>query len=501
MEFISGIIQQKVVVMIKEIVCDILIFGGHGDLALRKLMPALYHLCHDGYVSAKSRIIAVSRDEFTQEENVRLVQEKLELHLKDNCYDAEFFNTFKERLYYVKADLLDVNTYGDLSLLLSSEPDRERVNYLSTSPSLFGPICKSLHEHGLINRLSRVVLEKPIGRDLASSRVINEEVAKYFEESAIFRIDHYLGKDTVQNILALRFSNMLFAPIWNAQYIDHIQITVAESVGLEGRWDYYNEFGAMRDMMQNHLMQLLCLVAMEPPCSLDGDAVRDEKLKVIRSLRFIEGDDLNAKTVRGQYSSGAIGKEAVPGFFEEEGGSPKSDTETFVALRADIDNWRWNNVPIYMRTGKRMSKRYSEIVVDFKAIPHSIFPNKGSCIDTNKLVIRLQPDESISMFIMNKVPGLTDGMRLQKVELDLNIAENAPRSPDAYEHLLLDVIRNNPTLFMRRDEVEAAWIWADKILDGWSEKNVKPKSYPAGTNGPSASIAMIEKDGRSWYGE
>ena len=493
--------QRKVATMIKEIVCDILIFGGHGDLALRKLMPALYHLSHDGYISKQSRIISVSRDLFTQEQNIALVEEKLKLHLKDGCFEASVFESFSRHLHYVQADLLDGESYKELSVVLGSHPERERINYLSTSPSLFGPICKYLHEHSLITEHSRVVLEKPIGRDLASSRVINEEVAKYFEESAIFRIDHYLGKDTVQNILALRFSNMIFAPIWNAQYIDHIQITVAESVGLEGRWDYYNEFGAMRDMMQNHLMQLLCLVAMEPPCSLDGNSVRDEKLKVIRSLRFIEGDELSAKTVRGQYSSGAIGKVAVPGFFEEEGGSPKSDTETFVALRADIDNWRWNNVPIYMRTGKRMSKRYSEIVVDFKEIPHSIFPDKGSCIDSNKLVIRLQPDESISMFIMNKVPGLTDGMRLQKVELDLNVAENAPRSPDAYEHLLLDVIRDNPTLFMRRDEVEAAWIWADKILDGWREKNIKPKSYPAGTNGPAASIAMIEKDGRSWYGE
>jgi len=487
--------------MVKEIVCDILIFGGHGDLSLRKLLPALYHLCHDDYISSQSRIIIVSRDEFTQEENIALIEKKLKEHLKNGFFDGEFFSEFAKHLHYVKADLFDTSTYVSLKELLNLEPNRERVNYLSTSPTLFGPICRSLHEHGLITEGSRVVLEKPIGRDLASSRVINEEVANYFDESAIFRIDHYLGKDTVQNILALRFSNMLFAPIWNAQYIDHIQITVAESVGLEGRWDYYNEFGAMRDMMQNHLMQLLCLVTMEPPCSLDGNSVRDEKLKVLRSLRFIEGEDLNTKTVRGQYSSGAIGKEAVPGFFEEEGGSPKSDTETFVALRADIDNWRWNNVPIYMRTGKRMSKRYSEIVVDFKEIPHSIFPDKGSCIDSNKLVIRLQPDESISLFIMNKIPGLTDGMRLKNVELDLNIVEDAPRSPDAYEHLLLDVIRNNPTLFMRRDEVEAAWIWADKILEGWQERGIKPKSYPAGTNGPSASIAMIEKDGRSWYGE
>ena len=484
-------------------VCDIVIFGGHGDLALRKLMPALYHLCRDGYLSNESRIISVSRDEFTQEEHIALIMEKLKLNLKGDCYNDEFFNSFKEHLYYVKTDLTQSDSYAGLATLLESESqqERERINYLSTSPVLFGRICKYLNEFKLITQNSRVVLEKPIGRDLASSRVINEEVAEYFNESAIFRIDHYLGKDTVQNILALRFSNMLFMPIWNAQYIDHIQITVAESVGLEGRWDYYNEYGAMRDMIQNHLMQLLCLVTMEPPCSLDGDSVRDEKLKVIRSLRPIEGDDLKTKTVRGQYSSGAINKEAVPGFFEEEGGSPNSNTETFAALRVDIDNWRWHNVPIYLRTGKRMSKRYSEIVVDFKEIPHSIFPNKGSCIETNKLVIRLQPDESISMFVMNKVPGLTDGMRLRRVELDLNVAEDAPRVPDAYEHLLLDVVRDNPTLFMRRDEVEAAWVWADKILDGWSEQNIQPKAYQAGTNGPSSSIAMIEKDGRSWYGE
>jgi glucose-6-phosphate 1-dehydrogenase len=487
--------------MIQNIVCDIIIFGGHGDLALRKLMPALYHLCRDGHIAKESRIISVSRDGFSQEEHIALTKEKLQLNLKGDCYNEEYFELFQEYLYYVQTDLKESGSYEGFAELMREHPERERINYLSTSPVLFGTICKNLHAYDLITPKSRVVLEKPIGRDLASSRVINEEVAKHFQESAIFRIDHYLGKDTVQNIMALRFSNMLFMPIWNAQYIDHIQITVAESVGLEGRWDYYNEYGAMRDMIQNHLMQLLCLMTMEPPCSLDGDSVRDEKLKVIRSLRPIEGDDLKLKTVRGQYSEGAINKEAVPGFFEEEGGSPNSDTETFAALRVDIDNWRWHNVPIYLRTGKRMSKRYSEIVVDFKEIPHSIFPNKGSCIDSNKLVIRLQPDESISMFIMNKTPGLTDGMRLQKVKLDLKVAENAPRVPDAYEYLLLDVVRNNPTLFMRRDEVEAAWIWADSILDGWAENNIKPKPYPAGTNGPAASIAMIEKDGRSWYGE
>ncbi len=481
--------------------CDIVIFGGHGDLAIRKLMPALYHLFHDKHISENSRIISVSRTEKSHSEHISLIENGLKTNLKKDYYNQEQFDLFAKHLLYVRADLKDESSYETLALCLNEFPDRERINYLSTSPSLFGSICKCVGSFDLITDKSRVVLEKPIGRSLETSKEINEEVAKYFDESAIYRIDHYLGKDTVQNILALRFSNMLFAPIWNAQYIDHIQITVAESVGLEGRWDYYNEYGAMRDMMQNHLMQLLCLITMEPPYSLEGNSVRDEKLKVIRSLRCIEGDDLNTKTVRGQYSSGAINKEAVPGFFEEEGGSPKSDTETFVAIRADIDNWRWNNVPIYMRTGKRMSKRYSEIVIDFKEIPHSIFPKGGTCIDSNKLVIRLQPDESISMFIMNKVPGLTKGMKLQKVELDLNVAENAPRVPDAYEYLILDIIRDNPTLFMRRDEVEAAWVWADKILDGWSQNEIVPKSYQAGTNGPSASIAMIEKDGRSWYGE
>lgn len=280
-------------------ICDILIFGGHGDLALRKLMPALYHLCHDGYISSESRIIAISRDEFTQEEHIELISQRLQKNLKNDCYDELFFEEFSKHLFYVKADLTDVSTYTNLASLLEVHPTRERINYLSTSPALFGSICKHLNSHKLITPASRVVLEKPIGKDLESSRVINDEVSEHFEESSIFRIDHYLGKDTVQNILALRFSNMLFAPIWNAQYIDHIQITVAESVGLEGRWDYYNEYGAMRDMMQNHLMQLLCLVTMEPPYSLNGDSVRDEKLKVIRSLRLLEGDALKSKTARG----------------------------------------------------------------------------------------------------------------------------------------------------------------------------------------------------------
>jgi len=478
---------------------DIIIFGGHGDLALRKLMPALYHLFQDGHIDKDNRIIAVSREQLTSEEYANYVREKFVKSFKDSSFSENVFEEFQKNLTYLCIDLTNSSEYTKLAELLMLEPERERINYLSTAPSLFGIICKNLHDIGVITQNSRVVLEKPIGNSLESSQIINDEVAKYFQESAIFRIDHYLGKDTVQNILALRFSNMLFAPIWNAQYIDHIQITIAESVGLEGRLAYYSSYGAMRDMVQNHLLQLLCLITMEPPSTLNGDSVRDEKLKVIRALRYIEGEDIKLKTVRGQYSSGVNGKEAVPGFLEEDGGEENANTETFVAIRADIDNWRWNGVPIYLRTGKRMSERYSEIVIDFKDVPHSIFPKGGICIDSNKLVMRLQPDESISLFVMNKIPGLNEGMRLKQVELDLNASADAPRSPSAYEHLLLDVIRNNSTLFVRRDEVEAAWIWADKIINGWASNGMTPKLYKAGTFGPSASIALIERDGRSWY--
>jgi len=482
-----------------EIACDIIIFGAHGDLALRKLMPALYHLCQDGHLNEKHTILAVSREDLTTEEYCALLSQRFQDTFQDGSFQEDVFENFISHLRYISIDLTQKKEYKVLADVLHSSKNKERINYLSTAPSLFGTICQNLSNSGLIIKGSRVVLEKPIGNSLSSSQVINNEVAKYFKESEIFRIDHYLGKDTVQNILALRFSNMLFTPIWNAQYIDHIQITVAESVGLEGRSSYYNDYGAMRDMVQNHLLQLLCLITMEPPHSLDGDAVRDEKLKVIRSLRHMQAGELSTKSVRGQYKAGVSDGKSVSGFLEEDGGNEQSSTETFVALRVDIDNWRWNGVPMYLRTGKRMSQRYSEIVIDFKDIPHSIFPKGGECIDSNKLVIRLQPDESISMFIMNKVPGLNEGMRLQKVELDLNIPENSPRSPDAYEHLLLDVIRNNATLFMRRDEVEAAWVWADNILEGWDKQKIKVKPYMAGTDGPSAAIALIERDGRSWY--
>lgn len=480
--------------------CDVIIFGGHGDLAFRKLMPALYHLCNDGYLNHQSRIITVTRSEMSLEEHIKLVEVKLHEFLAENLFDEANFEAFKAQLEVVRIDFQDTATYQSLQTLLNKYPDRERVNYLSTSPDFFGAICKDLDAWNLITPQSRVVLEKPIGRDLKSSRLINDEVLKYFQESQIYRIDHYLGKDTVQNIMALRFSNRIFMPLWDANNIDHVQITVAESVGVEGRWGYYDDYGAMRDMIQNHLLQLLCLIAMEPPCSLDADSVRDEKVKVLRSLRPMSDIDIVQKTVRAQYTSGSSNGESVPGYKEGEG-MQNSNTETFAAIRVDIDNWRWNGVPFYIRSGKRMRRRNSEIIINFKDVPHSIFANKGRCISENKLVITLQPKESIELKLMNKIPGLTEQMRLQQVDLELNAPLNTNRKPEAYERLMLDVIRSNPTLFMRLDEVEAAWKWADVILEGWQENIVPMKSYSAGSDGPSAAIALIERDGRSWHDE
>jgi glucose-6-phosphate 1-dehydrogenase len=480
--------------------CDIVIFGAHGDLAFRKLMPALYHLVLDNYIDKDSRIIAVVRDDMSLEEHIALVEKKLQEFLIIDKYDAEFFEVFKKQLFVTKVDFPDKYSYKDLQSILSKYPTRDRINYLSTAPHFFGTICENLSLYDLIIQNSRVVLEKPIGRSLKSSQVINQKVLEFFDEKQIFRIDHYLGKDTVQNILALRFSNRIFMPLWDGSNIDHVQITVAESVGVEDRWGYYDEYGALRDMIQNHLLQLLCLVAMEPPCSLDGDSVRDEKVKVLRSIRKMNRIEVENNTVRAQYKAGSIDGKPVPGYLEGDSVG-QSTTETFAAMRVDIDNWRWNNVPFYIRSGKRMSNKNSEIVIHFKHVPHSIFPNNGKCLCENQLIISLQPKESITLKMMHKIPGVSATMRLQEVELELNAPELTNRKPEAYERLLLDVIQNNPTLFMRLDEVESAWQWADNIIEAWADDIVPMKSYPAGTDGPASAINLIAKDGRNWYEE
>jgi glucose-6-phosphate 1-dehydrogenase len=483
----------------KNNLCDFVLFGGHGDLAFRKLLPALYHLCKDEYISSKSRIITISRKEISIDEHIALVKEKLSEFLSEEKLDEKFFEVFKKQLLMVTIDFSNDNSYEKLQTILNEYTNRDRVNYLSTSPDFFGMICKSLNHWNLITEQTRVVLEKPLGRDLKSSQEINKEVLKYFDEDQIYRIDHYLGKDTVQNIMALRFSNRLFVPLWNSNHIDHIQITVAENVGVENRWGYYNDYGALRDMIQNHLMQLLCLIAMEPPCSLEANSVRDEKVKVLRSFRMMSDEDIKTKTVRAQYTAGSSDGKTVPGYLD--GRDEESDTETFAAIRVDIDNWRWNQVPFYIRSGKRLQKRNSEIVIQFKTIPHSIFGGDESSINANRLVITLQPKESIELKLMNKIPGLSDKMKLQQVDLELNSPHNSHRKPDAYERLILDVIRSNPTLFMRLDEVETAWKWADKIIEGW-QKDLSPmKKYTAGSDGPSAAVQLIAKDGRSWNDE
>lgn len=477
---------------------DLIVFGGTGDLAQRKIIPALYHRHQDGQIVGESRIIAVSRRPLTQEEYLAKANEALEEFLPEKERDPETVKAFLKRLSYVSVDVTDDAGWQELKATLDPFPDRVRAFYLAVAPSLFGQICEYIGSTGLITEKTRVVIEKPIGKDLASAKELNDAIGKVFREEQIYRIDHYLGKETVQNLMALRFANALFEPIWNAAHVDHIQITVAESIGVGSRGPYYDTSGAMRDMVQNHILQLLCLVAMEPPMSMNADAVRDEKLKVLRSLQPITNGLAEKLTVRGQYTSGAGPEGAVPGYLEELQ-DPTSKTATFVALKATVENWRWAGVPFYLRTGKRMPQRSSEIVVTFRPVPHSIFGEDAGAVTENRLVIRLQPDEGVKLWLMIKDPG-PGGMRLRHVPLDMSFADAFEvRSPDAYERLIMDVIRGNATLFMRRDEVEAAWEWVDPILAAWDNSTESPKKYTAGTWGPAASVALIERDGRTWH--
>ncbi len=479
----------------------IVLFGGNGDLARRMLFPSLYLLDKDGLLPQGFTIVAVDRSIA----EIGPLLEDLRTALAANplvaALDAEAWQRFAARITAVQLDAEQPEHYARLSQPGATGGADTTLYYLAVTPKLYGAICRNLKAADLIGPQSRVMVEKPLGYNLESSRQINGAIAAVLDEDAIFRIDHYLGKETVQNLLALRFANSLLEPLWNHKGIDHVQITIAETVGAEGRWSYYNDSGALRDMTQNHMLQLLCLVAMEPPIGLESHAVRDEKVKVLRSLRPIDAFQVKNKTVRGQYTSGAINGKAVPGYTEEEGGRP-SNCETFVALRAEIDNWRWAGVPFYLRTGKRMPKRYTEIFIQFRGIPHSIFPMPpGSELTANKLMIRLQPEEEMTLWIMNKVPGLTsEGTRLQAVPLNLSrtAAFQNYRRGIAYERLILDAIHGNRTLFVRRDEVEAAWTWVDGIVAGWDAVGMKPQGYGAGNWGPSSSFALTERFGHTW---
>jgi glucose-6-phosphate 1-dehydrogenase len=478
---------------------DLVLFGGSGDLAMRKLLPAMYarDCAHD--LPDTARIICVGRADWSQEHFLETVETNSKTHIKETPVEANW-QRFLKRIVYVSVNATDVSTYGTLVDTLRPDPAITRVYYLATPPSLFATICDNLKATGLATPQSRVVLEKPLGRDLESAKQINAEVGKVFAESQIYRIDHYLGKETVQNLLALRFGNILFEPLWRREWISDVQITIAEKIGVGNRLGYYDTSGALRDMLQNHLLQLLCIVAMEPPTSISPDAVRDSKLQVLRSLKRFTPTTLSQNIVRGQYRAGYVDGKAVPGYREEPDAPKQSKTETFVALKAEIDTWRWAGVPFYLRTGKRMADRLAEIVVRFKQIPHSIFNQPTSSFQPNSLVIRLQPDEGLSMNLMAKTPG--DSMRLKQAELELDFREQfkAPRM-EAYERLLLDVLRGQLTLFMRGDELEAAWEWVEPILDHWDHDDNSPLPYASGTWGPAASSALIGRDGLQWREE
>ncbi len=479
---------------------ELVLFGGSGDLAMRKLLPALYALCGDRHLPANGRFLCVGRQAWDTPQFLASLETESKSHIAAEALDEAQWRAFCARIHYLAFDVSEAGCYGQLAASLRADAGLTRIFYLATPPGLFACICHNLAHCGLTNANSRVVLEKPLGRDLESARQINTEVGAVFVESQIFRIDHYLGKEAVQNLLALRFGNILFEPLWRREWISDVQITIAEEIGVGTRMGFYDSAGALRDMLQNHLLQLLCIVAMEPPVSATPDAVRDEKLKVLRSLRRFTATTLNQHIVRGQYRSGYIEGQPVPGYRSEADANPQSRTETFVALKAEIDSWRWTGVPFYLRTGKRMADQLAEIVVRFKPLPHSIFAQQSGSFQANSLVIRLQPDEGLNLNLMAKTPG--DGMRLKPVNLELDFRESfkMPRM-NAYERLLLDVLRGQLTLFMRSDELEAAWEWVEPILHFWEQEGSMPAPYMAGSWGPAAASALVGRDGLQWREE
>jgi glucose-6-phosphate 1-dehydrogenase len=478
--------------------CHLVLFGITGDLSRRKLLPALYQLERANLLHTDTRILGLGRSPMSADDFRNLVLTALE-QFGGVTLEHQALLRLQRRMHYQHLNFDEAEHYGSLQESFGNCTLR-RIFYFATPSALYADICSGLQQAGLIAGDSQVVMEKPIGDSLASSRVVNDAVAAHFNEAQIYRIDHYLGKETVLNLLVLRFANALFTSNWDNSCIDHVQITVAESVGLEDRWGFYDKAGQMRDMVQNHLLQILCLLAMEPPADLDADSIRNEKLKVLKALRPITRDNIHRNVVRGQYALGHINGKPVPGYNEEAGADGHSRTETFVAIKVDIDNWRWAGVPFYLRSGKRLAQKQSEINIHFRPQPHNIFRGSYAELPPNKLTIRLQPDEGIELQMLNKVPGITEISRIAKNPLDLSFSESFgnQRVVDAYERLLLEVMQQNQSWFVRRDEVEAAWRWVDAITELWEQSGDLPAPYQAGSWGPSSSITLIARDDRLW---
>ncbi len=478
--------------------CDLVIYGGLGDLARRKLIISLYRLENGDFLEPDTRIIAVDRLEEDTASYIKIAYQSLQDFL-GSPLDEAVWKKLSARLSYQQMDLTQPEQYKVLNDIPDSN-QRIMVNSFAVAPFLFQHICQGLKHSGVLTETSRMVMEKPIGHDLASSKEINDTVASVFNDDQVFRIDHYLGKETVLNLLAVRFANSIFTTNWDHNTIDSVQITVGEEVGIEGRWEYFDQTGQLRDMVQNHLLQILTFVAMEPPANLEAQSIHNEKIKVLKALRPITADNVHEKTVRGQYTDGFLKGKEVPGYLNEEGANTESATESFVALRVDIDNWRWAGVPFYLRTGKRMMNKRTEIVINFKQLPHNIFQESYRTLPENKLVIHLQPNEGIDIQMLNKIPGIDENIKLQKTKLDLSFSETFKNSCifGGYEKLILEALRGNPTLFISREEIEQAWTWIDSIQTAWKNTNEETKGYPAGTWGPVASVALLARDGRAW---
>ncbi|MDO4249313.1 MAG: glucose-6-phosphate dehydrogenase [Neisseria sp.] len=467
---------------------DMVIFGATGDLAMRKLLPCLYQAHAAGLLNAEGRILGVSRSNLDTEGFLKKVESDSKIHVKQNFSEA-LWDSFVKRIQYLKVDVTDKSDFDRLAERVKARQNTENVIiYLSTAPTFFAQACENLADVGLNGDNVRIVLEKPLGTDLKSSQEINTDVAQYFKESQVYRIDHYLGKESLQNLIPLRFGNVFFEPVWNRQFVKSVQITIAEQLGVEERGEFYDATGALRDMVQNHIIQMLCFTAMERPQSLAGDDVRDEKMKVLKALKPLTSADVDANVIRAQYTA----SDSQAGYLQEHNVPADSRTETYVAIKAEIDNERWAGVPFYLRTGKRMAGKTAEIVLNFRENPQGLFPNTP-----NRLVISLQPNETVSARVFMKEPG--NGMNVVATEMSIDLAKAIEgRRAEAYELLLREVIDGRVNLFNRRDELEAAWEWVMPIMENWAQSSTPPHGYAASSWGPEAARELLAKDGNAW---